>query len=147
MGQGRPFKRNEKIDGQGKQVLLIAKMLTLGNNELDRLFHEFCKFEDPTTHTIDIAQIMKFSLIPLNISMSVIFQIFDLSKGGALNFREYLIAMWSFLTTDETAMARLCFSLFDVHRYSLYVCMYICGVWCMAYGVWRMAYGVGIKGC
>ncbi|KAJ1427704.1 hypothetical protein B484DRAFT_450212, partial [Ochromonadaceae sp. CCMP2298] len=67
-------------------------------------------------NTISISQIMDFSGIPLNVSMSLIFQMFDLSKAGVLNFREYLIAMWSFLTTDETSMARLCFSFFDVNR-------------------------------
>ena len=113
----REFVRNDDIDGQGKHVLVVAKSLNLTNVALDRLFHEFKKFENPTSNLMSISIMFSAFKQEYCIFDRLIFQIFDKNKTGELNFLEYMIIMWGFLSTDEDGMAAFCFSLFDTERY------------------------------
>lgn len=111
--RGREFKRNDAIDGQDKSLLLLAKSIKLRKYELDRIYYEYTKVEDRSTFTIDIRQIMTSNKLKDTLFSHIYFQIFDLNKTGMLNFREYLIVMWSLLTCDDEELARLCWGLFD----------------------------------
>jgi hypothetical protein len=113
----REFVRNDEIDGQGKQVVIIAKSLKLTNVALDRLFHEFKKFENPKSNLMNIQAMFSSFKQDYCIFDRIIFQIFDKNKTGELNFLEYVIIMWGFLSTDEDGLAAFCFSLFDTERY------------------------------
>lgn len=110
----KQFIRNDKVDGQGKPVLVIAKKLDLKMNEVDRIFHEFTKYEDQTTHQIEIKYLFNCMQIPYMLFDSLIFQMFDKQKSGYLNFMDYLMVLWTFLSTDDDSLANLCFSLFDI---------------------------------
>jgi len=113
----KPFERNDDIEGQGKSVLLLAKRLMITKYELDRIYHEFRKHEDPKTDLIDIAELfMKFKL-PYSVFFSVLFQLYDINKTGMFNFQEYLIMMWAFLSASDDNLSALCFNLFDLERY------------------------------
>jgi Ca2+-binding EF-hand superfamily protein len=113
---GKQFIRNDKVDGQGKPVLLISKKLNMKMNEVDRIFHEFSKYEDQTTHTIEIKYLFNCMQIPYMLFDSLIFQMFDKQKSGYLNFMDYLMVMWALLSTDDDGLANLCFSLFDTEE-------------------------------
>jgi hypothetical protein len=120
----RPFVRNDKIDGQGKQFLLFAKRINLQKYEVNRLFYEFSKYSNPETQQIEVNVLLQNasnggtfkSHLPFSLVGSLILQIFDRNKFGVLNFMEYVIAMWCFLSTDEDEMARMCFGLFDIYK-------------------------------
>ena len=113
---GKTFVRNDKVDGQGKQLLLFAKKIDLRKYELDRIFHEFYKLAEPKSNVVQISRIYSECKLPYNLIASVLMQIFDVNKRGILNFLEYLMIMYSFLSTDEDEMARMCFGLFDIYK-------------------------------
>ncbi len=84
--------------------------------ELDRLYHEYCKYEDNTTHVAEIKFILNSCLINYQLFDSLWCQLFDKIKSGYLNFLQYLMAIWSLLSTDEDGLAALCFSMMDLNR-------------------------------
>lgn len=112
----RTFKRNDAVDGQGKATLLFAKRISLQKYELDRIFHEFSKYESPSSHLVSWSDVFRANKVEFSIFSSVLFQIFDRYKVGLVNFLEYLQIMWSFLSTDEDNLARMCFELFDIRK-------------------------------
>ena len=91
--------------------------MKLTTTDLDRIFHEFAKFENPKTHLIEIEKIIfKRYKLYYNLFSRMFFQVLDKEKTGQLNFLEYLIIIWSFLSTDDDGLASLCFCLFDTER-------------------------------
>lgn len=113
---GRKFVRNDKIEGQGKQFLLFAKKINLQKYEIDRIFEVFCGLEDPVTHLVETRKILLQNKRPYTLICSVILQIFDRNKTGWLNFMEYVMVMWCFLSCNEDELARMCFGLFDINK-------------------------------
>lgn len=114
---GRQFVRNDKIVGQGKQLLLFAKKIRLQKVEVDRIFEEFCQLADPTTYLLETSKIATSKKRPYNLITTIILQIYDRNKQGTLNFLEYLMVMYSFLSADEEQLARMSFQLFDIYKY------------------------------
>lgn len=110
------FIRNDEIEGQGKQVLAMAKKLKLTNVELDRIFHEFVKHQNIATHTVNIEKMFASFRHPYTVYDRFVFQMFDRNKTGELVFYEYMLIMWGILSTDEDGLAALVFSMFDTER-------------------------------
>ena len=113
---GRKFIRNDKIDGQGKQLLLFAKKVHLQKSEIDRIYEEFCQIQNASSHIAEISYICTSKNKPYSLIASLLFQIFDRNKLGFVNFLEYVMVMWSFLSADEDELARTCFGLFDMYK-------------------------------
>jgi hypothetical protein len=111
------FIRNDEIVGQGKQVLIYAKKMRLTNKELDRLYHEFSKFENPKTNLAEISRIFQYCSCEYSVFSIILYQIFDKTKSGFLNFMEYIIINWFFLTCNDDDFAILCFNLFDTEMF------------------------------
>eukprot|EP01038_Epipyxis_sp_PR26KG_P011425 gene11425-15310_t len=114
----RTFIRRDDVDGQGKAVLIYGKKMQLTNHQLDRLYHEFSKFEDPKTNLVPIILLFKSYRCKYNLFNMILFQLFDKEKSGLLNFLEYVIIVWCLLSTNNDTLATLCFNLFDVERSS-----------------------------
>jgi hypothetical protein len=115
--QFKPFARNDAIEGQGKEVLLFAKAIRINNYELDRMYHEFRRLENPETHLVDIETLFaRCKKIKYRLFDQLLYQLFDDHKTGKLNFVDYIAIQWGFLTTDDTMMATLCFVTFDFAR-------------------------------
>lgn len=112
----KQFIRNDKIEGQGKSVLAKAKQIKLRVKELDRLYHEFVKFEDKNTHLLEIKNLFNYYKIYYSFFDSILFQFFDLTKSGFLNFQDFVIIMWAILSTDDDGLANLCFAILDSSR-------------------------------
>lgn len=113
---GKKFVRDDKIEGQGKQFLLMAKKINMQKYEVDRIYEEFLGIEDKPTHLVDVKGMFSKHKRPYTLIASVILQIFDRNKTGLLNLMEFVMVTWCFLSTDEDELARLCFGLFDTHR-------------------------------
>lgn len=110
------FLRNDFIDGQGKEVLVFCKRIHLANNELDRIFHEYKKFEDQSTHKLDVKAMFSRYRAPYTVFERILFQIYDREKSNYLTFLEYLVIVWGFLSCDDETLAHLTFSTFDMDR-------------------------------
>lgn len=118
MGSGvfRPYVRDDNVVGQGKEVLSISRALKIQNTELDKIFHEYAKYEDPTSHLADIRYIFKRNKLSYGICAKIFFQVLDKTKSEHLDFLQFLVTFWSFLSADEFGLASYCFSQFDTER-------------------------------
>lgn len=112
----RPYIRNDRVVGQGKEVLNMSKLINLKNIDLDKIFHEFAKYEDPKTHLADLRVIFQRNRLPYDLFAKVLFQVLDKSKSEHLDFLQFLVTFWSFLSADENGLASFCFSQFDSER-------------------------------
>jgi len=115
----RIFERNDKVVGQGRQVLLDAKALGIKTRQLDRLFHEFCKLEDSDSHKLDLDEFFEFMKVERTPFMDIFFMLFDKSKSGELSFNEYVQSTWLFLSSSDDNLASVCFQTFDTERSSV----------------------------
>lgn len=112
----KKFHRNDDIIGQGKAVLIIGKQLRIRNRDIDLLFREFCKYEDPRDHLISLDVYFAKMKIIHSPFADMFFQLFDENKTGNLSFLEYMISIWNFLSCDDEILAASCFQLFDMER-------------------------------
>lgn len=121
----RRFKRDDEIFGRGKDVLIMGKQMNLKNNDVDRIFHEYTKFEDghklfqsdENIYKVDLQYFLKKIKCPSCIFLEIIFQLFDKKKTGLLPFLEFMIIIWTFLSSDYDILAILCFNLMDSERF------------------------------
>jgi hypothetical protein len=112
----KPFERNDEIDGQGKMVLKLAKRFLITKKELDRLYHEFLKYSDRFNHRIVIADMFQKIDVAYYLYFQVLFQLYDVNKTATLNFQEFVVIMWAFLSINDDGIAALSFALFDINR-------------------------------
>jgi Ca2+-binding EF-hand superfamily protein len=112
---GHKFKRNDKIPGQGLQVLVDAKALKIKATQLDRLFHEFQKFAGED-NLMDYEGFLSYHELKQSPFTDILLNLMDLSndKDGLWNFYQYLITMWNYLSTDDDNLATMIFNLFDI---------------------------------
>ncbi len=119
MGGAASFKRDDKTEGQGLQVLVDAKAMKLKSRQLDRIWHEFHKIAGEDYYTIDLESLLAYLEIPYTVWCDLLFQMFDRDKKGQINFYNYMVYMWHFLATgepNEDNLAALCFQMFDVKK-------------------------------
>jgi Ca2+-binding EF-hand superfamily protein len=114
----KPFEKSEVIPGQGRALLLDCKALGVRTRQLDRLYEEFCRFEDVKSYTVDVESMLS----TLNASsatwgpiVDVLFLQFDEKKSGELFLHDFVLTLWNFLTVpDGDMLANFVFQLFDV---------------------------------
>jgi len=111
--QSKGFIRKDDIDGQGRDVLLYAKMINLKNNEIDRFFNDFSYFKEFESNVIDLHCLLKKLRVQETSMLMLFLLLFDKNKYGTLNFQEYMISIWNFLTLDDEGIAMLLFTIFD----------------------------------
>jgi hypothetical protein len=114
MGAVNSFVRNDEIDGQGKEILYFAQRIKLSKQQLDRLYHEFIKYEEPKTHLVDIHYLFDKCGLPLNLIESLLFMFFDELKTFKLNFLDFVIILFNFLASRDEDLSNMCFMLFDI---------------------------------
>ncbi|RYG67870.1 hypothetical protein EON64_06500 [archaeon] len=112
----KEFVRNDKVVGQGKEVLVFCKAVHVSKYELNRLFHVFDQHADRKTHVIAMSLFFKEFKVQYTLFASILFQFFDIHKTGELSFYEFLVIFWVLLSTDEDSLAVLCFSIFDLSK-------------------------------
>lgn len=105
-----------RIVGQGKEVLNMSKLLNLKNIDLDKIFHEFAKYEDPKTNLVDLRAIFQRNRLQYDVVAKLFFQVLDKSKSEHLDFLQFLVTFWAFLSADENGLASFVFSQFDSER-------------------------------
>lgn len=110
----KPFQRDDAIPGQGMALMHDSKTLGLKGRQLDRLYQEFCKYEDKETYTADMASLLGDGGGPV---MDLLFQQFDKTKSGELLFHDFVLTTWNFLSvSDGDLLANFMFQLFDVEN-------------------------------
>lgn len=112
----RAWKRNDNIEGQGKDLLITIKNFNITTYEMNRIFIEYSKYENKKLNLINIELFYEYYNIKYNFFDSILFKIYDQDKRNLINFEQFLIGIWNFLTMDEYCLANLCFDIFDQNR-------------------------------
>ena len=89
----RNYVRNDRIVGQGKEILAVSKLLNLKNIDLDRIFHEFAKYEDAETHLVDLKLLFQRIRVPYDLYAKIFFQVLDKTKSEHLDFMQFLVRL------------------------------------------------------
>lgn len=110
----KEFVRDDFIPGQGKEVLLFSKANHVTKYELNRIYHIFLIYANPTTHSINLVTLFRELKIPYSLFACVLFQLYDIHKTGEVIFLDFLVILWALLTSDDDCLAVLCYALFDV---------------------------------
>lgn len=114
MGATHAFMRNDEVSGQGKEILVFAQRVKLNKRELDRIYHEFCHYEDAKTHLVELTHFFQRCGRDLKLIETLLFQFYDEDKTFRLNFLDFLMYLWNFLASNEDDVARMCYMLFDI---------------------------------
>jgi hypothetical protein len=109
---GSKFERNDKIPGQGLQVLVDAKQLKIKATQLDRIFHEFHKLSGEET-LVEYDGFLSFLEVENVPWTDLLFKLMDMNKDGEFNFWEYMICCWNFLSASEDNLPATLFTIFD----------------------------------
>ena len=115
-GKFRPFNRDDSIVGKGKFAQIVSRNLRLTNLQMDRLHHEFTKFSDPVTQKLNLESIFEKYKIPFGFFTNFIFQLYDKTKCGEVDFTQYIIVLWSLLSTEQDSLVSMIFAAFDTER-------------------------------
>ena len=111
---GSKFTRNDKVPGRGLVVLVDAKTLQVKQNQLDRLFHEFFKLSGEDDYKVDVEAFCAYHQVEYSPWIDLFFQMTEPDKSGEMDFYQYLVCSWNFLSTEKDNLAAMIFNIFDV---------------------------------
>jgi Ca2+-binding EF-hand superfamily protein len=116
MGQcmGKTFVINDKVSGQGPEILMIADKLQISRSDIDLIYNQFCYIDSDGSGIVDVSEFVVFHNISSEIFGELVFSLFDRDKSGKLDFQEYLTALWNYCTMERDALSRFAFEIFDV---------------------------------
>ena len=117
----RGFERNDQIPGQGRALVADCRTLGIKTRQLDRLYQEFCRFEDVETYTLDVEGMLSFFRID-HATQPILDVLFlgkfdkSVNRSFDLLFHDFVLTMWDFLTTsDGDLFANFMFQHIDIN--------------------------------
>ena len=113
---GSKFTRNDKLPGRGLQVLVDAKTLQVKQNQLDRLFHEFYKLSGEDYYKVDVEAFCAYHQVDYSPWCDLLFQMTEPDKSGEMDFYQYLVCSWNFLSTGEYVCVYVCSKIYHIFR-------------------------------
>lgn len=115
------FEASREIAGQGTEVLRLKPYLGLNSKDIDRIYHFFLfadLYEDNHLHIQELiacARLENFKGVEF---LETIFLLYDghsdATANGRMNFFEFILALFSFLSASSDDLIRLCFALIDL---------------------------------
>jgi Ca2+-binding EF-hand superfamily protein len=121
MGGGgtKSFVVNDQIDGQGEEIMALKKQIKLSDSELNKYWAAFCKVDKMYTGSIHIEQFHKYYQLEETPFTMKVFSIMDTDANGGINFHEFILAIWNYLSLDMNSLATFSFRLFDTDNSKL----------------------------
>ena len=108
------FTPDPHTQGQGAEVLPLAKKLGLRPTDLDTLWRAFCKFDLDEGGTISIAEFIVMGRLEDSETIGkLLFRLWDADNSGTLDFTEFMLSLWTICSADDTNLILFCHSLFD----------------------------------
>lgn len=87
--------------------------LRLSNADVMKLFKNFIKIDKDHSGTINIKEMLTFLDLESSPFNKRIFSCFDENDSGSIDFREYVIALWNYLTCGSATLDMFTFDLYD----------------------------------
>lgn len=115
------FQASREIPGQGTEVLRAKPYLGLNSKDINKLYNFFLLadlYEDDHLHIqefITTARLDNFKGVKFLESIFLLYDGHtDAGANGKMNFYEFIIAVYSFLSCSNDDLVRLCFALIDL---------------------------------
>ena len=115
------FEPSHEIVGQGHVVLSMKPYLGLSKKDVDKMYEFFLRIDLDEDHQLHIQELIVGARLDNFRGVEFIESIFLLYDGqsdtvgtGRLNFYEFILALYSFLTSSKEDLVRLCFALIDL---------------------------------
>ena len=108
------FTPDPHTQGQGAEVLPLAKKLGLRPTDLDTLWQAFCTFDLDEGGNISIAEFIVMGQLEDSETIGkLLFRLWDADNSGTLDFTEFMLSLWTICSADHTNLILFCHSLFD----------------------------------
>mmetsp|Transcript_25153 Transcript_25153/g.37068 ORF Transcript_25153/g.37068 Transcript_25153/m.37068 type:complete len:426 (-) Transcript_25153:402-1679(-) len=107
------FTTDDLIFGRSQESASLLYTLGMTKDTMDTLFTAFSDMDSNSTNTIRMDEFLNYFKIEMTSFNMFLFGLFGVQKGGYLNFLEYVIAIWNFLTVQKSLISTLVFYLYD----------------------------------
>lgn len=110
------FHINDKHQGQNKAAYDDFKKIELSDSSIQLFYKVFVKFSNDFDHDhlIELDEFLdKLKLSDHNKMAREVFSDMDTDNSGDLNFREFVLCTWKYLTRSKESIAVFAFDLFD----------------------------------
>ncbi len=97
-GSSREFVVNLHIPGQGAELRKIQAHLGLTNSDINKLYNFFLKVDVDKQNDVTVEKFLVMSEIQEDLVGRLIFFLADRDCDSRLNFTEFVVMLWSFLS-------------------------------------------------
>lgn len=87
--------------------------LQLTSSDVKALYHTFVKIDKDRSGSINVQELLNFLDLEPTPYNKRIFSCFDENSSGSVDFREYVIALWNYLTCGTATLDMFTFDLYD----------------------------------
>ena len=105
------FRVDDTVFGRSKQSADLMFDLGFSKQHLDILFTAFCDIDANTSGTVRMEEVFQYLPVEQTKYLRIVMSIFENEMCGYLNFLEFTISLWNFLTIDESLYGQLTFEL------------------------------------
>lgn len=114
--------------------------MQLTKHDVKKLYEVFCSMDTDGRGSIDVVELLSRIDVNRNKFTERVFSMFDEDKSGQVNFREFVLSLWSYCTLTKDALG-------DVLTYCIYHCtsFNVLVVYCTAMFAFDL-YDAGTKG-
>ena len=109
----RTFRVQSSVSGQDEEAMKVFEDLFLTQSDLNLLFNAFCDIDADDSGVIRSDELFAYLCIESTQFNKKLFAFFDEKQTGYLNFLEFVVVIWNFLTFDSSEFGRFAFFLFD----------------------------------
>lgn len=136
----KEFLANDTVVGQGRDAQATFDRIGIDKKTLDRYYELFLKVDKDESHEIDLDEFYRFFDIERSPFSDRIFSIMDEDgrcaalrrngpqprltrltrrspsrrRSGEIDFREFVVCLWNYLSFDTNALIKFAFTLFDL---------------------------------
>jgi len=110
---GSAFVVNEKMPGQGHEMIKMAHKLGFTEDEVNTFYRKFLSYDVKKRGQITVDEFVVCSGLDDNVLAALVYRLFDKDKSGLLDLQEYIYACYNFLACDKDTLAAFTFQIFD----------------------------------
>lgn len=89
-----------------KNDLAQYKLLQLSQNDVGKLFNIFNAMDANGGGTIDLCELLAHIDLPRTAFTTKVFSIFDDNNSGAIDFKEFVLALWNYCTLTKGTLGK-----------------------------------------
>lgn len=108
------FVLNDEVNGQGPEIQLTFDVLKITGDDIHRYWTAFNDLNFDGTGLVTLERFHTFYQLECTPFTEKVFSVMDIDHSGKINFNEYVISTWNYLSCDMDVLTAFAFSLFDI---------------------------------